>query len=108
MIGPEAGLLGVPAAAFRVGGIADWLTEGVNGHLASGTPPTATALADAIVECLRDRARHARLRKGGLEMAQRSTIDRHANRLLELFKLALEPASQTAPSVPRPTDHSVF
>src|SRR6185295_1565509 len=32
--GPEAGLRGVPVAAFDVGGISDWLKDGVNGYLA--------------------------------------------------------------------------
>ena len=38
-VGPEAGLYGVPAAAFAVGGTPSWLTDGVNGRLAPGDPP---------------------------------------------------------------------
>jgi len=45
-----AGLeLGLPVAAFAVGGIPDWLTEGRNGALAE--PPTAEAFAAAVVRC---------------------------------------------------------
>ncbi|MBI3759023.1 MAG: glycosyltransferase family 4 protein, partial [Deltaproteobacteria bacterium] len=34
MVGPEAGMRGLPAAAFAVGGVPEWLTDGVNGALA--------------------------------------------------------------------------
>ena len=51
-VGMAAASYGVPAAAFAVGGIPQWLHEGVNGHLAPGSPPTAAGLADAVVRCL--------------------------------------------------------
>ena len=35
-VGPAAAQHGIPAAAFAVGGIPQWLHEGVNGHLADG------------------------------------------------------------------------
>jgi glycosyltransferase involved in cell wall biosynthesis len=38
LAGLEAGLRGVPVAAFAVGGISEWLEDGVNGHLAPGDP----------------------------------------------------------------------
>ena len=63
LVGPEAGLRGLPAAAFAVGGIPEWLSDGINGHLAPGDPPTAAGLARAIVECVRDPAELARLRQ---------------------------------------------
>ena len=55
-VGPEAGLYGVPVAAFAVGGTPSWLTDGVNGLLAAGDPPTAAGLAESIVGCLADPA----------------------------------------------------
>jgi glycosyltransferase involved in cell wall biosynthesis len=63
-IGLEAGRFAVPSAAFAVGGIPDWLSDGVNGHLAPGAPPTAAGLTDAIVRCLEDPAHFAELRRG--------------------------------------------
>ena len=39
-VGIAAARYGVPAAAFAVGGIPQWLHDGVNGHLAPGSPPT--------------------------------------------------------------------
>lgn len=86
LVGPEAGLRGVPAAAFAVGGIPDWLVEGVGGHLAPGDPPTAAGLADAIVRCLRDPDEHARLRRGARESAARFSQEAHLRALLRIFE----------------------
>jgi glycosyltransferase involved in cell wall biosynthesis len=89
MVGPEAGNRGVPSAAFAVGGIVDWLTDGVNGHLAPGDPPTAAGLADAIVECLRDLDHYAQLRRGAVEQAQQFTMPRHLRALCDLLERAV-------------------
>ncbi|HEX2202618.1 MAG TPA: glycosyltransferase family 4 protein, partial [Longimicrobium sp.] len=45
LVGLEAGAFGVPAAAFDVGGIREWLRPGANGWLAPGRPPTPEGLA---------------------------------------------------------------
>ena len=61
VVGPEAGRQRLPAAAFAVGGIPDWLRPGINGFLAPGDPPTARGLAEAIIACLENPETHARL-----------------------------------------------
>ena len=85
LVGPEAGSHGVPAVAFAVGGIPEWLTNGVNGHLAPGDPPTAAGLAQAIVACLHDPAEYARLRRGALKMARRFELDTHLDALVAIL-----------------------
>jgi glycosyltransferase involved in cell wall biosynthesis len=85
LVGPEAGLRGVPVAAFGVGGIPNWLIDGLNGHLASGDPPTAEGLAEAIVKCLHDPATHARLGRGAAEMAQKFQMENHLSALIKVF-----------------------
>lgn len=85
LVGPEAGQYGVPVAAFDVGGIHDWLIDGVNGYLASGNPPTSAGMAEAIIKCLRDPATHARLRMGALEVSQQFNIKNHLTALLDVF-----------------------
>jgi glycosyltransferase involved in cell wall biosynthesis len=90
LIGPEAGLRGVPTAAFAVGGIRDWLIPGVNGYLAPGNPPTAEGLAQAITECLRDPAVHARLRRGAVQIAQQFSIANHRKALMAVFERVIE------------------
>ncbi len=86
LVGPEAGLRGVPVAAFSVGGVRDWLVDGVNGHLAPGDPPTAEGLADAIIRCLRDPAKHAELRQGALRMAEQFSVKHHLSALIKVFE----------------------
>ena len=85
LVGPEAGCHGLPAAAFAVGGIPEWLSDGVNGHLAPGDPPNAAGLARAIVECVRDPAELARLRSGAKEMARLFELDAHLDALVAIL-----------------------
>jgi glycosyltransferase involved in cell wall biosynthesis len=86
LVGWEAGLHGVPVAAFAVGGIPDWLQPGVNGHLASGSPPTVNGLADAIIGCLQNEDVHARLRAGARRLRSSSTFEHHLTSLLDIFE----------------------
>lgn len=84
--GPQAGLSGVPAAAFAVGGISDWLKDGVNGYLAPADPPTPEGLAEAVIKCLRDPVVHVRLKQGAAEMAQRFNMQKHMTVLTGLLE----------------------
>ena len=96
LVGPEAGLRGIPVAAFAVGGIPNWLVDGVNGHLAAGDPPTAEGLAQAVINCLRDAPTHARLGQGALVMAQRFNMDNHLSALMEVFEMVLSRGERVA------------
>lgn len=86
LVGPEAGLRGVPVAAFGVGGIPDWLIDGVNGRIAPGDPPTVAGLSEAIVDCLRDPARHAGMRREAVRLAQKYNMKNHLAALLDVFE----------------------
>jgi len=77
LVGIEAARRGVPAAAFAVGGIPDWLESGVNGFLAPADPPTAQGLAVAVTNCLRDPKTLARLRLAAADMARRWSVAAH-------------------------------
>jgi glycosyltransferase involved in cell wall biosynthesis len=92
LVGPEAGLRGIPIAAFAVGGITDWLNDGVNGYLADGDPPTAAGLAAAIIKCLSDQGTHLHLRHGAKAMAHHFNMKNHLTRLLNVFEKVLESA----------------
>jgi glycosyltransferase involved in cell wall biosynthesis len=85
-VGMAAARLGVPAAAFAVGGIPQWLHEGVNGHLASASPPTAVGLAGAVVGCLGDLQHYAELSRGAKQMAAQFTMERHFPALMRVFE----------------------
>jgi glycosyltransferase involved in cell wall biosynthesis len=84
-VGLEAGRHGVPVAGFNVGGVSEWLTDGVNGHLAPGSPPRVAGLASAIVASLRQPADHARLREGARRVAGAAGFARHVGALERLF-----------------------
>src|ERR1700730_17680774 len=86
LVGVEAGSHGLPAAAFAVGGIPEWLSDGVNGRLAPGDPPTAAGLARAIVECIRDPAELARLGAGARKLASRFDLNEHIDALQMIFE----------------------
>jgi glycosyltransferase involved in cell wall biosynthesis len=76
-VGPEMGRYGIPCAAFAVGGIPEWLKDGVNGHAAPGDPPTAPGLADAIARALHDPGTYRRLSAGAREQAHRFSAAQH-------------------------------
>jgi glycosyltransferase involved in cell wall biosynthesis len=101
-VGLESGFRGLPAAAFAVGGIPDWLSDGVNGYLAPGDPATAGGLADAIVKCLRMPAEHERLRRGAITVAKRFNLHNHMAQLYDLFdQVAGHSGATQAPEIPR-------
>ena len=87
-VGVQAAIQGVPAAAFRVGGIPTWLVDGVTGHFAPGNPPTTNGLAEAILRCLEDPDHYFHLRVGAAEMSGRFSAEKHLSELIELLKTA--------------------
>lgn len=87
LVGVEAGVFGVPSVAFDVGGIGEWLADGVNGVLAAGDPPTAEGLASALMRLLRHRKPH-RLREGARAVAERMSLDRHLDGLERVLAAA--------------------
>jgi len=86
LVGLEAGRFGVPAAGFATGGIPDWLKEGVNGHLASASPPTIGGLSQAMAKCLSDPNHYSRLRQGAQEMVRQFGLERHLRSLLQVLQ----------------------
>jgi glycosyltransferase involved in cell wall biosynthesis len=103
LVGVEAGRYGVPAAAFSIGGIPEWLRDGANGALAPADPPTAEGLANAIVWCLSDTDRYRALRECACALAGRFTVERHCSALLQQFATGVMlPRISHAPSVGKP------
>ena len=76
LVGLEAGVHGVPAVAFDVGGIREWLRDDVNGVLV-GEPASAEALGEALADLLGDRERLARYGQGAALVAREMSIDVH-------------------------------
>ncbi len=80
-----AGLeLGLPVTAFAVGGIPDWLTDGINGALAPAANLTPEAFAEAVVRC----AKIPLARTNMHNTAQAFTLERHMDLLLPILEAA--------------------
>lgn len=91
MVGIEAASLGVPAVAFKAGGIVDWLRPGENGELAEGF--RAKTLALALERALRDSQHHHRLRLGAWQTAREFSGQRHIEGLEAFFREISGPGS---------------
>jgi len=81
LVGLEAGSQGVPSVAFDVGGIGEWLADGVNGRLVPGDPPRVEPLAQAIAWAATHPAELAAMRPRALEAARAMSLDAHVSRL---------------------------
>lgn len=81
LVGLEAASAGVPALAFDVGGIREWLKPGLNGYLARGNPPTHSALATALIEAFSDAAELKRLGAQARRVARDMSLERHLSQL---------------------------
>jgi glycosyltransferase involved in cell wall biosynthesis len=85
LVGLEAAALGVPAIAFDVGGIREWLRPGVNGCLVPADPPRSDRFADALVRMLSDPEGLEAMGRRAEAVAREMSIDRHLDRLESLF-----------------------
>jgi glycosyltransferase involved in cell wall biosynthesis len=86
LIGQEANRQGVPVVAYATGGIPEWLTDGVNGCLAPGDPPTDDGLADALARCLSDRPRHRAMRRAAVIAGHSRPDDLHLAAVLDVLR----------------------
>jgi glycosyltransferase involved in cell wall biosynthesis len=93
IVGLEAARLGVPAVAFPVGGIPEWLAESVNGELAR-RPADPDALADALVRALADADHYRALSAGALAVADRFGEERHMSLLTQTIEEVQRAASR--------------
>ena len=83
MVGLEAAAFGIPAVAFDVGGVRDWLEGDVNGTLAD--PRSTRSLARAIQDCI-EPARHRRLALGATNVFQKWAARSSADGLVSLLE----------------------
>jgi len=87
LVGLEAASQGVPAVAFDVGGIGEWLVDGVNGRLLPGRP-RVEPLAEALARAAAHPAELAAMRPRALEAARRLSLDAHVGALERVLAAA--------------------
>jgi glycosyltransferase involved in cell wall biosynthesis len=92
IVGIEAACLGLPAVAFPVGGIGDWLVSGESGELAVGEDRSPENFADAIVRALGDQGHWNKLRAGAWNVSKRFCIESHLLQLLDVFRRVTDSA----------------
>jgi glycosyltransferase involved in cell wall biosynthesis len=84
LVGLEAAAHGVPAVAFDVGGISEWLRDGVNGRLV-GEPGSVEGMGTGIAEMLSAPASLARLGHGAVRAAASLSMAAHLDILEEVL-----------------------
>ena len=85
IVGIEAASLGVPAVAYPVGGMVDWLRPGESGELAQSTGFDPGALGHALARALGDPSHYRALQLGAWRMAHEFSGERHLSKLEALF-----------------------
>ena len=96
LVGLEAASRGVPAIAFDVGGIRDWLVDGRTGVLVAGVPD-ARGFAQAIVRCLADPAALQKMGQRARDHSRQFALERHLERITAVFA-EVTPAARTVGS----------
>jgi glycosyltransferase involved in cell wall biosynthesis len=89
LVGLEAAAFGIPAVAFDVGGIREWLVDEVNGRLI--TAGDTAAMGRAIAALLQDPAARARLGAGARAASARFSPEAHLSRLEAVLDRARQP-----------------
>jgi glycosyltransferase involved in cell wall biosynthesis len=91
LVGVEAGMRGLPAVAFDVGGITEWLEDGVNGRVVRSRPPRPGDFGAALTACLSAPVEYERLRRGARARALHFRPERHSEKLMAVLHEALQP-----------------
>ena len=96
LVGLEAAALGVPAVAFDVGGIREWLRPGVNGYLVPGDPPRVSAFAEALVRVFSNAAELKAMGRRAVSVARDLSLDRHLDCLESILTRHVQPNAHSA------------
>ena len=91
LVGLEAASFGIPTVAFDVGGIWEWLRDGVNGRLVEPAGG-AQAFGEALASVLGDARTLSALSTGALSRARYLTVDTHVTKLEHILARAARPA----------------
>jgi glycosyltransferase involved in cell wall biosynthesis len=100
LAGLDAASLGRPAVAFDVGGIREWLTDGLNGRLVE---PGAghEGFARAMVALLDNPAERERMGQHALDVSRRMSVAVHVERLEAVLREATSVSTTSSVAVRR-------
>jgi glycosyltransferase involved in cell wall biosynthesis len=98
LVGLEAAACGRPAVAFAVGGVAEWLEDGVTGCLAPGDRPTSAGLAHALACCLASAGRAEAMGRQAAARAARVSLAAHLDVLENVFAAARDGGRSRLPA----------
>ena len=87
IVGIEACCNGLPIVGYRVGGIKDWLENGVNGESPPDDEIDSILLGRSLAKVLKDEEYWNQLRKGAFNKGKEFTIEKHIKNLLRLFQV---------------------
>jgi glycosyltransferase involved in cell wall biosynthesis len=99
LAGLEAAAFGVPAVAFRSGGVLEWLSPGRTGELADEGPPTAKSFAGGLVRALRSPEHLRALGREALSFAQSFSALEHVRNLELVLREVSTLVDADAPAV---------
>ncbi len=99
LVGLEAAAFGVPAIAFDVGGVREWLRDGVNGIVVPGRLPSWHALSKGLVEALSDDERLLEMGREARKVAVALSLDKHLDRLEQILGAAATARHQPVASL---------
>lgn len=81
LVGLEAASAGLPAIAFDVGGIRQWLTDGVNGYLIAADPPSHKAMAEGLAKAFMQPEELIRMGCAARKQALDMSLEKHLDNL---------------------------
>lgn len=101
LVGLDAACVGLPAVAYGVGGIPEWLVTGQTGELAVAAHPEPSALAEALARMLAAPEHWQRLRVGAWQSVGKFTLEAHLERLWPILAAAARPRTPRGSAPPR-------
>ena len=82
-----------------MGGIRDWLTDGVTGRLVSAAPPSGALLAGGLEDCLNAPETLATWGNAAMAQSRRLTLTKHVDALEQVLARAAVARADSAPQI---------
>jgi len=84
LVGPEAMSVGRPVVASNVGGIPEWLDDGVNGFLVE--PGNSKQIAEKVIRLFSDRKLLEKMGENARKKAEQFSIEKHVIKIENIYE----------------------